>query len=151
MRAGVCLDPKDYRYSGYGEAVGSGRAQAWAGLARALGYEGGPAGVTGAEAGAEYRRRLFRTGVVASKAAQGVVEMEQARRVVEEEKGALPLEERLGCRLRFLTYGVVLGGQRFVEEHGARVCRAVAKAAGAAAGGWFVWRRGQAVPVTASD
>ena len=60
--------------------------------------------------------------------------------------------ERLGCRLRFMSRGVVLGSRRFVEAQGARVRRLVAGAepGGAVAGGWYVWRRGRAVPVEAS-
>jgi putative transposase len=151
VRAGLCTDPKDYRYCGYGEAVGSGKAQARAGLARALGFE--PDQTNWAEVGAEYRRLLFRTGVVASKP-------EQARRVVEEQRGVLPLSERLGCRLRFLTYGVVLGSRCFVEaqlsrwgqRRGGPAPAPPAPAAGSEAGGagWFVCWRGRAVPVSAA-
>jgi putative transposase len=85
VRARVCADPKDYRYCGYGEAVGSGNESLRAGLARALGYEPGQA--TWGEVGAEYRCRLFRTGVVASKPEQAVIAPEAARRVVEVKKG----------------------------------------------------------------
>jgi putative transposase len=166
MRAGLCADPKDYRYCGYGEAVGSGRESLRAGLARALGYEPGQA--SWVDVGAEYRCRLFRTGVVASKPEQAVIAPEAARRVVEEQKGVLPLEERLGCRLRFLTYGVVLGSQTFVEEQlsrwrrrrggmaapaSASVTQVIRSVPGRApeAGGteWFVCWRGRAVPVRA--
>jgi hypothetical protein len=158
VRAGLCADPKDYRYCGYGEAVGAGAVHARAGLARVLGGEWGP-GAEWAEVGAAYRRLLFRTGVVASKPEQAVLEPEVARRVVEEEKGALPLGERLGCRLRFLTYGVVLGSRRFVEEQlgrwRGRGMPAAAQDTGSEPGrgpeaggaGWFVCRRGRAVPV----
>jgi hypothetical protein len=95
--------------------------------------------------------------VVASQPEQAVIDPEVARRVVEAEQGALSWTERLGCRLRFFSYGLVLGSQRFVETQGARVRRLVAGIApqgeepgGAAAGGWYVWRRGRAVPVEAS-
>lgn len=156
VRAGLCADPKDYRYCGYGEAVGAGRLRA--GLARALGYEP-QTGAEWAEVQAAYRRLLYRTGVVSSQAAQAVLGVEAARRVVEQEQGTLSWMERLGCRLRFLTYGLVLGRQAFVERQGARVRRWTAqrlKGAGVnagepsgeeAVGGWFVWRRGRAVPV----
>ncbi|MBV9997955.1 MAG: transposase [Verrucomicrobia bacterium] len=153
VRAKQCADPKDYGYSGYGEAVGAGRVQARAGLARALGYE--PDQTSWAEVGAEYRCLLFRAGVVAAKPEQAVIEPEVARRVVEQEKGALPAGVSLGCRLRFLTNGLVLGSRRFVEEQLSRwrgpgqPPGPGAEPAGAAQGGgaeWFVCWRGRAVP-----
>jgi hypothetical protein len=166
VRAGLCADPKDYRYCGYGEAVGAGQAHARAGLARALGFEAGQA--TWAEVGAAYRCRLYRTGVVTSKPGQAALEPEAARRVVEEQKGALPWEERLGCRLRFLTTGLVLGSRGFVEEQlgrwrgrrggeaapspsaAARVTASPPSAAPEAGGAeWFVCWRGRAVPARA--
>jgi putative transposase len=133
VRAGLCSDPKDYRYCGYGEAVGTGKVPARAGLARALGFEPGQA--PWAEVGAAYRRLLFRTGVVASKREQAVIDPEQARRVVEEEKGVLPLGDQLGCRLRFLTTGLVLGSRSFVESQLDR---------------WW-GRRGSAVPSSSAE
>jgi putative transposase len=158
VRAGLCTDPKDYRYCGYGEALGSGQSPVRAGLARVLGWEPGLA--HWAEVGPEYRRRLFRTGVVASKPEQAVIGPEQARRVVEEEKGVLGLGERLGCRLRFITYGVVLGSQSFVEaqlsrwgrgRRGQSVPGPSSRGRESAAGGagWFVCWRGRPVPVSA--
>jgi putative transposase len=165
VRAGLCADPKDYRYCGYGEAVGAGQAHARAGLARALGFEPGQA--TWAEVGAAYRCRLYRTGVVASKPGQAVLDPEAARRVVEEQRGELPWEERLGCRLRFLTTGLVLGSRGFVE---AQLGRWRERRGGGAAPSsvetrfmdsppseapeedgaeWFVCWRGRAVPVRA--
>jgi putative transposase len=148
VRAGLCSDPKDYRYCGYGEALGSGKGQPRAGLARALGYEPGQA--SWAAVGAAYRRLLFRTGVVASKAEQAVLEPEAARRVVEAEKGALSWAERLGCRLRFFSTGVVLGSRSFVEGQlgrGGRLRGPGAAEAGGGGPGWFACWRGRAVPV----
>jgi putative transposase len=168
VRAGLCAEPKDYRYCGYGEAVGAGPGPARAGLARLLGAQG-PGQADWAQVGAAYRRLLFRTGVVASKPEQAVLEPEAARRVVEAEGGALSWTERLGCRLRFLTYGLVLGSRSFVEEQlggwrgrrgqgGAAPCSAAegrgadsVPGRGSEAGGaeWFVCWRGRAVPARA--
>ncbi|MBV8898609.1 MAG: hypothetical protein JOY92_00645, partial [Verrucomicrobia bacterium] len=65
----------------------------------------------------------------------------------------------LGCRLRFLTYGVVLGSRQFVEEQLGRwrgrggegapssAAAAAAREPAAAGAGWFVCWRGRAVPV----
>ena len=158
VRAGLVRDPKAYRYCGYGEAAGAGAGPAQAGLGRALGYAPGQA--AWAEVSAEYRCRLFRTGVVASKPEQAVIDPERARRVVEQERGALGWTERLGCRLRFLTYGVVLGSRQFVEEQlgrgrgrggeGAPSSAAAARKPTTVGAGWFVCSRGRAVPVEAS-
>ena len=43
VRAGVCRDPKDYRYCGHGEALGAASERLRAGLGRALGYAPGQA------------------------------------------------------------------------------------------------------------
>jgi len=152
VRAGLCDDPKDYQYCGYGEALASGKRTLCHGLARALGYEPGEAGW--AEVSAEYRRLLFRCGVTSSKAGDAVLDMDQARRVVEDERGALPLMLRLGARLRDLTYGLVFGGRRFVEEHRHRCRRDEPQCSlepdnkrMSEAAGLFVWRRGRAAPM----
>ncbi|MBV9489313.1 MAG: transposase [Verrucomicrobia bacterium] len=171
VRAGLCADPKDYRYCGYGEAVGAGRSTLRAGLARALGFV--PEQVTWAEVGPAYRQCLFRAGTVAARPRQVAISPEQAEHVIEEQEGEICLAELLRCRLRFFSCGVVLGSQRFVEAQlGRWGCRprgqpAAAPAASAVAeavrsegampgrapdGGWaewFVCWRGQAVPVRA--
>jgi hypothetical protein len=109
---------------------------------------------------AEYRRRLFRAGAVA-KPGQAALSAEAARRVVEEQKGQLPLAEWLGCRLRFLSFGVALGSRAFVEEQlrhwwgkpGRKEAQAAAATGGkaeTAQAEWFVCRRGRAVPIEAS-
>ncbi|MBV9999310.1 MAG: hypothetical protein JO015_09375 [Verrucomicrobia bacterium] len=88
-----------------------------------------------------------------------MIEPEVARRVVEQEKGALPAGVSLGCRLRFLTNGLVLGSRRFVEEQlsfwrgPGQPPGPGAESAGAAEGGgaeWFVCWRGRAVPARAA-
>jgi putative transposase len=44
-----------------------------------------------------------------------------AQRVVEEQNGEIPLPQRLLCRIRYFTDGVILGSQDFVESHFARL------------------------------
>jgi putative transposase len=44
-----------------------------------------------------------------------------AQRVVEEQNGELPLSQRLLCRIRYFTDGVILGSQGFVESHFGRL------------------------------
>jgi REP element-mobilizing transposase RayT len=110
VRAGICKDPKDYRWCGYGAALG-GDAAAREGL-RAL-----------AEAmhqpsdwktfSKEYRMHLFGIGIQTEVRA-GI----DPRKVKEtwEAGGALSLPELLRCRVRYLSDGVAFGSRLFVEN-----------------------------------
>ena len=40
-----------------------------------------------------------------------------AQRVVEQQNGEVPLPQRLLCRIKYFTDGVILGSQSFVESH----------------------------------
>lgn len=107
VRAGLANDPKDYRFCGYAEAV---------------------AGVKAAEDGIcsifrdadwkavhdKYRMRLFVSGSVDRDGVRSITP-EELRKVVAD-GGRLPLVQVLLCRVRYFTYGAVLGGQVFVEE-----------------------------------
>ncbi len=64
VRAGIVEDPKDYRWSGYGEAVG-GDSEAREGICEAIrGSYGGP--LKWREASREYRKLLYCTGALES-------------------------------------------------------------------------------------
>ena len=107
VRAGLANDPKDYRFCGYAEAV---------------------AGVKVAEDGIrsifsdadwkvvhdKYRTRLFVSGSVGREGARGITRDDFIKVVAD--GGRLPLVQVLLCRVRYFTYGAVLGGQVFVEE-----------------------------------
>ena len=41
----------------------------------------------------------------------------EAQKVVEQEKGELSLGERLRCKIRYFSDGVILGSRAFVEFH----------------------------------
>jgi putative transposase len=41
----------------------------------------------------------------------------KAQAVVEQEKGELSLQERLRCKIRYFSDGVILGSQDFVKFH----------------------------------
>ncbi|MBV9390837.1 MAG: transposase [Verrucomicrobia bacterium] len=119
LRAGLCQDPKDYRYSGYGEAsANQGRAQ------RAL------AEVMGAKSwravSYEYRKLLFRVGTQAKKGAK-TIDQARARQVVESQNGQLSLGELLRCRVRYFTDGGIIGSQAFVQEQFARLNKIAAQ------------------------
>jgi REP element-mobilizing transposase RayT len=102
VRAGLVEDPKDYRFCGYGEAMGGGR------LARE-----GLSGIDHDLAG--YRQTLYGAGA-GSKEEKTSISREEAVRVLEKEKGKLPLATVLRCRVRYFTDGMVLGSPEFVEE-----------------------------------
>ena len=111
-QAGLVKDPKDYRFCGYGEAMGGGM-QARAGLTRVSGVAG-----DWGEAAACYRQLLFVSGEargVGGCARKSGFSAEAVDAVMAG-KGKLPLNELLRCRVRYFTDGAILGGRAFVEE-----------------------------------
>jgi putative transposase len=120
LRAGLCEDPKDYRYCGYAEAIAKNSAQAKLGLQVALGLGSES---SWKDARREYRKVLFRTGTAASKAG-AVIDVEFSQKVLYQQQGEIPLAELLRCRIRYFTDGGILGSRVFVREQFAR-CRQV--------------------------
>ena len=116
LRAGLCHDPKDYRYCGYAEAIAKNSAQAKLGLREALGLSTETAWK---ETHREYRKLLFQTGTAASKAG-AVIDMQVSQKVLQQRQGEIPLTELLRCRIRYFTDGGILGSRRFVQEQFAR-------------------------------
>jgi REP element-mobilizing transposase RayT len=131
VRAGVVADPADYRWSGYGEAVGAGPKgegkKAREGLVRAcLSHEG-----AGFEAGrwAEVAR-IYRWAMgLALGRNSGAAEVDKSRvrpglsrteALAGEDNGTvlpdLGIAAMLLCRVRYFTDGVAIGGREFVEE-----------------------------------
>ena len=108
VRAGLAEDPKDYRFCGYGEAVG-GNEKARQGLQAVRGTQ------DWATAQAEYRQVLFGTGAF-QKPGQGAIPLDEFKKVVKQ-GGKLPLATILRCRVRYFTDGAVLGTKAFVESH----------------------------------
>ena len=109
VRAGLVADPKDYRYCGYGEAVGGVR-RAREGLRAVMGEEGQRGW---SEVGQAYRMMLYRDGERTEK--RSGFSSEEVERVVSA-GGKLPLSVALRCRVRYFSDGVVLGSKGFVEE-----------------------------------
>ena len=136
MRAGICEDPADYRWSSYGEAVGGGRGEskARAGLVRALhghsGREGTARGWAQGGVGKEYRRLLIsgameqaeekgNTGkkvrvVIRKGMDKGKAEVELAR-LSEEDARDLKISKVIQCRVRYFADGAVIGSRAFVN------------------------------------
>ena len=117
VRAGLVSDPKDYRYSGYGEAMG-GSKLAREGLMAVV--RDGEAREMWAEAAARYRQMLYVSGE-----ARGAGETGQPTRkgfspaaveAVMEQRGKLPVNEILRSRVRYFTDGAIIGSRVFVED-----------------------------------
>ena len=117
VRAGVVRDPKDYRFCGYGEAMGgSKKAREGIGhLMRHFGRDGNWAQVSAA-----YREYLYERGVERGVDEHGCAlrngfsreAAEQVRKV----HGQLSHAALLRCRVRYFTDGVVLGSRGYVDE-----------------------------------
>jgi len=125
VRAGMVKDPADYRWSGYGEAMGGGE-KALAGLAWIGGlvaHGGGNRDLAAGEGLEAYRGVLFglaeeRTdgeGRVVKRGADG----ENIRKVLSK-RGRVPMREYLRRRVRYFTDGAVIGSKGFLEDVFAR-------------------------------
>jgi putative transposase len=114
VRAGLCADPKEYRYCGYGEALAKGTAGAMEGIRVILGL---PQTTSPEQLSAEYRKHLFLTGSVATGNNPPAFDLATAQKVVEQEQGEPSLQERLRCKIRYFSDGVILGSRSFVEFH----------------------------------
>ncbi|KAB2639492.1 MAG: hypothetical protein DVB25_05525, partial [Verrucomicrobia bacterium] len=138
VRAGMVKDPKDYRWSSYGEAVGGGRKgngkKAREGLVRAYFCDQG--GGFEAEKWQEVSRRYRRLMGLALGRKPGRAEVAGARKRVgqsmlntaemleSKDNGTvlkdLGFAKMLHCRVRYFTDGAVIGSKEFVNEAFAR-------------------------------
>ena len=108
VRAGLCQDPKDYRWCGYGEACG-GSEVSRSGLRRVLEATDWRA------CQKTYRVHLFgRANAALQGEGRGLPEASVAR--VKGREGDLSLSEVLRCRVRYFTAGAAIGTREFVEE-----------------------------------
>lgn len=110
VRAGLCRDPKDYRWCGYAEAL-AGARMSQAGLCRA--YELSGTEMSWDVLGREYRIYLFGKGE-GSGIGKREFSSESVRRVLEE-NGRLSLPELLRCKVRYFSDGLVLGTREYVN------------------------------------
>jgi len=117
VRARICEDPKNYRFSGYGEAIG-GQEPARSGLIRLLKrYAGSTDWVPVAEV---YRTHLYGIslgrGMATDDGASGTIfDREEALKVLRA-KGKLTQHQLIQCRVRYMTDGAVLGSRLFVDQ-----------------------------------
>ena len=115
IRAGMVEDPKDYRWSGHGEATG-GSVIARSGLISALAEA--PQKVSWRSATATYRRILYCKGASFAPGkgeSAGMISQEHWQR--EMERGArLPVAAAVRCRVRYFTDGGVIGSCKYVQD-----------------------------------
>ena len=134
VRAGICKDPADYRWSSYGEAVGGGRGatKAQSCLVRALRGHEGHAGTSRAWAqggiSKEYRKLLLTNGSEQTEncsdgrkrthrkgMVRKVAEKEKAR-LANEKARDLKIAKAVHCKVRYFRDGAVLGSKKFVND-----------------------------------
>lgn len=112
VRAGMVVDPKDYPFSGYGEAVARGRDAA-VGL-EALIAKGGVS-VPGEEALATYRLLLYGVGEHGGSETKCRLDPCEIEAVIRA-RGRLSMAQVMRCRVRYFTRGVAFGRSRFLES-----------------------------------
>jgi len=108
VRAGMVEDPKNYRFSSYGEAM-AGSAY----FRHALGHV-----LESADLGwvaKEYRKLLYLFGASHSRKSQKVLNRETVKQVLDA-GGKVSMPEMLHLRIRYFSDGVVLGSRAFVED-----------------------------------
>ncbi|MEM7393192.1 MAG: hypothetical protein AAF492_12675, partial [Verrucomicrobiota bacterium] len=110
IRAGICEDPKDYRWCGYGEAV-AGIKTAREGLQEVMSFRYPDRAWENSQK--QYRMALFDRGEASFE--QKGFDKEQVKAVLEAD-GTLNRFELLRCRVRYFSDGVALGSQAFVED-----------------------------------
>ena len=124
VRAGLVEDPKDYRWSGYGECV-AGVKRALDGLSVVMEHclEKGAQRGASTEASSlleAYRLWLYGRGEEKRDMEGGAIlrpgfKREEVKQI-RARKGQLSLGEALHCRVRYFTQGVALGSREFVEN-----------------------------------
>ena len=119
VRAKTVADPKDYRWSGYGEACG-GSAIARTGLASVHDSRHYEQQGAWRHVSARYRVLLYVAGEERRVPCGGQVGRRGIKTVevdkVIEKNGKMPLPEVLRCRVRYFTDGMAFGGKAFVEQ-----------------------------------
>ena len=117
VRAGMVSDPKDYRWSGYAEAV-AGKTSARQGLSVVVRYLKGEKG-RGSAMLAVYRCWIYGVGEETGEREGGGPMKRGFNReqivAVLANKGRLSSWELLRCRVRYFTDGAVIGSKAFVN------------------------------------
>ncbi len=108
VRAGICKDPKEYRFSSYTEAV-VGHRKALQGLLSVCGERDYQTAL------AEFRQFVYAMGVMPKADGSGAtIEPDEVRKV-KQEGGKLPLTSNLSAKARYFTQGVAIGTFEYLE------------------------------------
>jgi len=109
VRAKMVKDPKDYRFCGYGEAMGGGSASKSGVCALAQIIRRDDVEVDWEKAQSIYRVHLFAEGD------ERGIDSDRVKEVLKS-KGKLSKQELLSCRVRYFTDGLAIGSKGFVES-----------------------------------
>lgn len=120
IRASLVDDPKDYRWSGYGEAA-AGRSGARAGLGKILDHTsfGQNRTMTWRSVGPRYRTLLYGHGERRDGGARASGRAGIDRQSVDDvlaSGGQLSVAQALRCKIRYFCDGAVLGSDDFVDR-----------------------------------
>jgi len=111
VRAGLVTDPGEYRFCGYGEAMG-GERMARRGISRLYGR-----GESWGRAVERYRVAVFGKGYARDARKDGrTVDVEKTKKVLNT-GGKVDRTESLRCRVRYFSDGAVLGSKEFVQSY----------------------------------
>ena len=108
VRAGLVVDPKDYRFCSYAEALAGGK------LAR-QGITDFSRDASWKAVAAEYRQRLFVTGGRAGRSDKAAMSRDQIKEVLDR-GGELSVPELLRLRVCYMTAGAALGSEEFIGK-----------------------------------
>jgi hypothetical protein len=108
VRADMVEDPANYRFCGYGAAMG-GDMRCRKGIMRIMGMD------SWEEAAKAYRLFLMKRGHIEVHGKSGKVSRELLLETIEN-GGKLPATDLLLLRVRYFTHGLVLGSELFVEK-----------------------------------
>lgn len=115
VRAGICRDPKDYRWCSYTEAVAGGKV-ARRGIIEITG--GLMGGQVWKEAHSMYRTNFFRKGYIQGHEGtgkrRGFTKSEYIREM--QKHGEIDVSDQFLVRMRYFSEGVVIGSIQFIEN-----------------------------------
>jgi putative transposase len=115
LRAGICQDPKDYRFCGYAEAIVAAHPTARPGIRQILSID--PI-IDWKETHVQYRQLLLDSARRKAELTNGsCTDSEFLRRVQENGNETLSESAVLMCQIRYFTHGMVIGSKEFVETH----------------------------------
>ncbi len=109
IRAGLCQDPKDYRFSSYSEAL-AGNAKALYALRLMMREK------TNEAALAEFRNFIYAIGLMPKKDGTGSCIAQEKAREVLRQGGKLPLAVLYFSKISYFTRGLVLGTREYLRE-----------------------------------